>query len=120
MKLHKVAINSLSFSPNEKYLISAGGQDDNTLVVWDTETGKAVAGTPAMGDTINEVKFYNQSNSNLISVHNGTVKLWNLDVERKKVGLVVSIIYNDLDPTHPSQSRTNQEKYHECDYRSFR
>lgn len=87
MKLHKVAINSLSFSPNEKYLISAGGQDDNTLVVWDTETGKAVAGTPAMGDTINEVKFYNQSNSNLISVHNGTVKLWNLDVERKKVGI---------------------------------
>ena len=49
MKLHKVSISSISFSPNEKYVITAGGQDDNTLVVWDTDTGKAVAGTPTMG-----------------------------------------------------------------------
>ena len=85
MKLHKVAINSICFSPNEKYVITAGGQDDNTLVVWDTESGKAVAGTPAMGETINEVKFFNNSNNKLISVHNGCVRLWDLDVERKKI-----------------------------------
>ncbi len=35
LKLHKVLIQSLSFSPNEKYLASLGGQDDNTLVIWD-------------------------------------------------------------------------------------
>ena len=35
LKLHKVLIQSLSFSSDEKYLASLGGQDDNTLVIWD-------------------------------------------------------------------------------------
>jgi len=35
LKLHKVLIQSLSFSFDEKYLASLGGQDDNTLVIWD-------------------------------------------------------------------------------------
>ena len=35
LKLHKVLIQSLSFSYDEKYLASLGGQDDNTLVIWD-------------------------------------------------------------------------------------
>jgi cilia- and flagella-associated protein 52 len=33
--LHKVLIQSLSFSFDEKYLASLGGLDDNTLVIWD-------------------------------------------------------------------------------------
>ena len=35
LKLHKVLIQSLSFSYDEKYLASLGGQDDNTLVIWE-------------------------------------------------------------------------------------
>jgi WD40 repeat protein len=35
LKLHKVLIQSLSFSFDEKYLASLGGQDDSTLVIWD-------------------------------------------------------------------------------------
>jgi len=35
LKLHKVLIQSLSFSHDEKFLASLGGQDDNTLVIWD-------------------------------------------------------------------------------------
>lgn len=35
LKLHKVLIQSLAFSHNEMYLASLGGQDDNTLVIWD-------------------------------------------------------------------------------------
>ncbi len=38
LKLHKVLIQSLSFSFDEKYLASLGGQDDNTLVIWDVST----------------------------------------------------------------------------------
>lgn len=34
-KLHKVHIQSLSFSQDEKYLASLGGQDDNNLVIWE-------------------------------------------------------------------------------------
>jgi len=35
LKLHKVLIQSLSFSHDEKFLASLGGQDDNSLVIWD-------------------------------------------------------------------------------------
>ncbi len=35
LKLHKVLIQSLAFSHNEQYLASLGGQDDNTLVIWE-------------------------------------------------------------------------------------
>ena len=34
-KLHKVLIQDLSFSSDEQYLASLGGQDDNQLVIWD-------------------------------------------------------------------------------------
>lgn len=46
-KLHKVLIQSLTFSHNELYLASLGGIDDkNTMVVWEIETGKALYGSP--------------------------------------------------------------------------
>lgn len=53
LKLHKVLIQSLSFSHNEKYLASLGGQDDNTLVIWDIATGKALCGNPVGTNTAN-------------------------------------------------------------------
>ena len=34
-KLHKVLIQDLSFSADEAYLASLGGQDCNQLVIWD-------------------------------------------------------------------------------------
>jgi len=36
--MHKVLVQSLSFSKDEKYLSSLGGQDDNSLVIWDVST----------------------------------------------------------------------------------
>merc|ERR1719235_3095566 len=47
LSLHKVAVASLSFSHDEVYLASLGGQDDNSLVVWDLSDGRAICGTPA-------------------------------------------------------------------------
>ena len=35
LKLHKEVVQDLSFSSDEKYLASLGGQDDNTLVIWE-------------------------------------------------------------------------------------
>lgn len=53
LKLHKVLIQSLSFSHNEQYLASVGGRDDGTLVVWDVETGKALCGSPVGMNDVN-------------------------------------------------------------------
>lgn len=47
LKLHKVLIQSLSFSFNETYLASLGGVDDkNMIIVWDIHSGKALYGQP--------------------------------------------------------------------------
>lgn len=43
LTLHKVKVEALAFSPNEKYLVSLGGQDDGCVVVWNMETSQAVS-----------------------------------------------------------------------------
>lgn len=42
LELHKVKVEALAFSPNEKYLVSLGGQDDGSVVVWDLKAKKSV------------------------------------------------------------------------------
>uniref|UniRef100_A0A9J7XT27 Cilia- and flagella-associated protein 52 n=2 Tax=Cyprinus carpio TaxID=7962 RepID=A0A9J7XT27_CYPCA len=45
--LHKARVEDLSFSPNDKYLVSLGGQDDGSIVVWNIESKEAICGSPA-------------------------------------------------------------------------
>ncbi|CAD8178148.1 unnamed protein product [Paramecium pentaurelia] len=68
IKLHKILIQSLSFSYNELYLALLGGIDDkNMLIVLDIKAGKALCGTPNR-DPVNQVQFYNQSDGKMIAV----------------------------------------------------
>ena len=43
LSLHKVKVEAVAFSPNELYLVSLGGQDDGSVVVWDIKSGDAVS-----------------------------------------------------------------------------
>jgi len=85
LSLHKVAVQSLSFSFNDRFLASLGGQDDNSLVVWDVETGNAICGTPAHSDTVHCVKFFNTSEFHLITGGNYHVRVWQFDLPNKKL-----------------------------------
>lgn len=85
MKLHKVLIQSLSFSCDESYLASLGGQDDNLLIIWEVSTGRGFCSTSIGHDPGYEVKFYNNSNNKLITVQNLNVKIWEADYVAKKV-----------------------------------
>jgi hypothetical protein len=85
LKLHKVLIQSLSFSHDEKYLASLGGQDDNTLVIWDCESGKALIGNPVGNNVANKVKFFNNTHSKCVTIHHYGVRTWDCDLEQKKV-----------------------------------
>ena len=70
MSLHKVKVQALCFSNDEKYLASLGGQDDNSLVIWDLNTGRPLCGgTPdrcfamvqgalALLQTLNSLFYY--------------------------------------------------------------
>ena len=85
MKLHKVEIQSLSFSCDESYLASLGGQDDKMLIIWEVSTGKGFCSTSIGHEAGYEVKFFNNSNNKLITVQNLTVKIWEANYVAKKV-----------------------------------
>lgn len=85
LSLHKVAVTSLSFSNNEMYLATLGGQDDNSLVVWEVERGLAVCGTPAAADTAHCVKFFNNTEFSLVTAGNYHVTVWQFDLPNKKL-----------------------------------
>jgi hypothetical protein len=72
------------------YLASVGGQDDNNLVIWDVETGNALCGNPTGTNAVNRIKFYNNSDDKIVSIHDYQVMIWTADFKRKKIttGLV--------------------------------
>lgn len=85
LKLHKVLIQTLSFSFNEMYLASCGGQDDNNLVIWDVESGNALCGNPTGTNCVNRIKFYNNSDDKIVSIHDYQVLIWTADLQNKKI-----------------------------------
>lgn len=85
LKLHKVLVQSLSFSHNELYLASLGGQDDKRLVIWEVATGKALCGNAAGSDVVFKAKFYNNSDDQLVTVQNFGARVWKVDYVNKKI-----------------------------------
>lgn len=85
LSLHKVAVTDLAFSMDEVFLATLGGQDDNSLVVWDVESGQAICGTPAATDTAHCVKFFNNTSYKLISGGNYHIITWEFDLANKKL-----------------------------------
>jgi len=76
------------------YLTSLGGIEDNYLIVWDVETGKALCGNTAGNDYVQQVKFYNNSDDQLITCQNYGIKLWKVDYVQKKVRINKSKKYS--------------------------
>jgi len=85
LSLHKVAVTSLAFSMNELYLATLGGQDDNSLVIWDVGSGTAICGIPAATDTAHCVRFFNKSEYALVTGGNYHVHVWQFDLANKKL-----------------------------------
>lgn len=85
LSLHKVAVTSLCFSRDETYLATLGGQDDNSLVIWEVERGTAVCGTPAATDTAHCVRFFNNTEFSLVTGGNYHVIVWQFDLPNKKL-----------------------------------
>ena len=86
--IHKYLIQSLSFSYNDKYLVSLGGVQDNYLIVWDVETGKALCGNTAGTDFVRQVKFFNSKDNMLITCQNYGIRIWSVDYQLKKLNPV--------------------------------
>jgi len=87
LRLHTVMVQSLSFSSDEKYLASLGGQDDKSnLIIWDVATGKAAFGSPLGTKTpIVQAKFFNNDEHRLIAISQTGILLVTIEASQKKI-----------------------------------
>eukprot|EP00891_Asterochloris_glomerata_P001613 jgi/Astpho2/1613/Aster-07933 len=85
MSLHKVKIQALDFSPDEKILASLGGQDDNSLVLWNVENGEAICGSPTGADFTLALRFYQHDSTKLVTCGNYNLNIWEYDAPLNKL-----------------------------------
>ncbi|KAJ3055850.1 Cilia- and flagella-associated protein 52, partial [Quaeritorhiza haematococci] len=88
--LHKVKVQALAFSPHETYLASLGGQDDNTVIVWDLQKGTAICGSPASKESTGLSLCYTLTYSNkdenvFVTGGDSTLRVWELNPVARKV-----------------------------------
>ncbi|KAJ1130550.1 hypothetical protein NDU88_008901 [Pleurodeles waltl] len=88
LSLHKVKVEALSFSPNDLYLVSLGGQDDGCVVIWNVAKREAICGSPASALNVGHAKtviYSNTSDEMFMTAGNGTLRVWELDLPNRKM-----------------------------------
>eukprot|EP00128_Syssomonas_multiformis_P006655 Colp12_sorted_trinity150504_noHs@14952 len=88
LTLHKVKVQALAFSPNDLYLASLGGQDDNSVVLWDVKLGQAICGSPSAREsagTALTVSFSNHDDAVFATGGNYSLRVWELDLPNRKI-----------------------------------
>ena len=92
LALHKVRVQSLSFSCDERYLASLGGQDDKSLVVWEVESGTPVCGSPTSRELTTSVKFLNNDPHRLVTAGKDNLATWDFDPQNRKLKVRVCCV----------------------------
>ncbi|KAM8945316.1 cilia- and flagella-associated protein 52 [Pelodytes ibericus] len=88
LTLHKVKVEALAFSPSDQYLVSLGGQDDGSVVLWDIAKKEAICGSPASALSVGHamtITFANHSDEIFMTGGNGTLRVWELDLPNRKL-----------------------------------
>ncbi|XP_035824113.1 cilia- and flagella-associated protein 52 isoform X2 [Aplysia californica] len=87
-ELHKVKVQAVAFSKSGKYVISLGGQDDGSVVVWDMVTKEPICGSPAQVESAGITTCLATSKvSDEVFVTGGdnTLRVWTIDKENRKI-----------------------------------
>lgn len=79
---HTSSVQSASFSPNSKRIVSAS--DDKTIRIWDAETGQQI-GQPLEGHTlsVNSASFSPDGKRILSSSADKTIRIWDAETGRQ-------------------------------------
>lgn len=85
LEQHKGKVQSIDFSHDSSYLVTLGGQDDNDIVVWDVESGRAICGRPAAKETTLSVRWLNKRNDRFVSCGNGHCRVWQVCYKTPKL-----------------------------------
>ncbi|KAL5019283.1 hypothetical protein ScPMuIL_005005 [Solemya velum] len=88
LTLHKVRVEALAFSPSDCFLVSLGGQDDGSVVIWNVEKKEALCGHSAQTESAGNtccVCFSNVSDTLFVTGGDGTLRIWELDVQNRKI-----------------------------------
>jgi WD40 repeat protein len=82
---HTNWVNSVAFSQDEKRIVS--GSSDNTIRVWDAETGEVVVG-PLEGHTawVNSVAFSQDGKRIVSGSSDNTIRVWDAETGEAVVG----------------------------------
>lgn len=89
LSIHKEKVQGLTFSPNDKFLASLGGHEDNSSLVWDVQTGQAVCGSsasqkPASGFT-EIIVFANTSDHLFMTAGEQILRVWEINPATRKL-----------------------------------
>lgn len=85
LSLHKVEVLAVAFSCDGNYIASIGGQDDNNMVIWDTNTGMAICGSPASHDSSLVVTWHESDPLQLVTGGMAQLRLWSFSPTDRKV-----------------------------------
>ncbi|KAM7538869.1 hypothetical protein Aperf_G00000055808 [Anoplocephala perfoliata] len=86
--LHNVKVQALAFSPNSLYLVSIGGQDDGSVVLWSLANKAAICGSPAqlMNAGITRcIAYSNHSDNMFFTGGDSLLRVWEADVHNRKI-----------------------------------
>ncbi|MDM8544618.1 WD40 repeat domain-containing protein, partial [Desulfococcaceae bacterium HSG9] len=80
---HSGSVNSVSFSPDGKYLATGAGSDDKTARLWEVATGKSVTTFEGHSGSVNSVSFspdgkYLATGAGSYDSGANTARLWDL------------------------------------------
>jgi len=88
LNLHKVKVEAVAFSPTDKYLVTLGGQDDGSIVLWNLSKKEAVCGAPAAvlsaGNSYT-LAFANNDDELFVSGGNKNIRVWDVDEANRKI-----------------------------------
>lgn len=88
LQLHMNKVEALAFSPNDKYLVTLGGQDDGCVVVWNLENGDAICGHDAQVESAGNtycVAYSNVDDNLFVTGGDNTLRIWTLDRANRKI-----------------------------------